>query len=100
MSNKRIDELEVDFEKYGENVETIIDEPLTYVVLRLHGFTGVGLMRCGKDDEFSVAFGITNATRKALKHIDEQRKALRILTLSDPSRNSVSISRSSMSKHL
>ena len=100
MSNKRIDALEVDFEKHGEYVETIVDEPITYVVLRLHGFTGVGLMRCGEDDIFSVVFGVSKATRRALKHIDEQRRALRVLTLSDPTRSSLSISNRSMSKHL
>lgn len=98
MSNKRIDALEVEFKQHGEHISTIVDEPITYVVLRLHGFTGVGIMRCGEDDIFNVAFGVSGATRKALKHIDEQRVALRIPSLSNPTRNPMSISMASMSK--
>jgi len=77
MSNKRIDKLMKEFLEKGQTIDAISAPPLTYVVIALGDLVGVGYMRCRADEEFNFDNGMLNALRRALKHIHEQRKALK-----------------------
>ena len=79
MSNKRIDKLMKEFLETGQVIDAISAPPLTYVVISMGDFVGVGYMRCRSDEEFNFNTGMLNALRRALKHIHEQRKALKEL---------------------
>ena len=84
MSNKRIDEIEKEFIRDGgEFIDAVFSPPITYVAIRLGRIVGVGYMRCGPEDVYDAAFSVEHAMRKALKHIDEQRQALRCNKLRD-----------------
>ena len=80
MSNKKIDALEEEFHIFGEIVHLVVSPPETYIVIRIDHLYGVGKMTCMPGDEFERSFGITNALRKALKHIYDQRKASSVLS--------------------
>jgi len=79
MSNKRIDKLMKEFLESGQTIDAISAPPLTYVVVALGDLVGVGYMRCRADEAFSFDNGMVSALRRALKHIDEQRKSLKEL---------------------
>jgi len=97
MSNKCIDELELAFNLTGSYVSIVIDDPITYVVLSLFGFTGVGYLLCGDSDTYDMQFGVAGATRKALKHIAEQQEKLRISSMTTSKLKNVTMGHNSMS---
>ena len=74
--NKKVDALLEDFMDNGEFVSVIIEEPISYVAIRLGHLVGVGMMRCMPGDTFDRHFGYSNALRKALKDICEQREKI------------------------
>ncbi len=74
--NKKVDALLEDFMDNGEFVSVIIEEPISYVAIRLGDLVGVGMMRCMPGDTFDRHFGYSNALRKALKDICEQREKI------------------------
>jgi len=81
MSNKRIDELAMEFQDHGKFIHAIVSPPFTYMCIRLDDFVGVGYMRCGPDDVFDSYFGVEGAIRKALKHIAAQHDELKTFNL-------------------
>lgn len=74
--NKKVDALLEDFMDNGEFVSVIIEEPISYVAIKLGDLVGVGMMRCMPGDTFDRHFGYSNALRKALKDIYEQREKI------------------------
>lgn len=74
--NKKVDALLEDFVDNGEFVSIIIEKPISYIAITLDGLVGVGMMRCMPGDTFDHHFGYSNALRKALKDICEQREKI------------------------
>jgi len=79
MSNKKIDKLMEEFFSSGQVLDVLAAPPVTYVVIALGRFTGVGYMRCRSDEEYVLNTGLQGALRKALKHIKEQREEMKLL---------------------
>jgi len=75
MSNKRIDALLVE-EFDGSYKSLHVFGRITYVVIEIKGFTGVGYAVCSDKDEYRLEAGIEVATRRAVKHIAEQMDEL------------------------
>lgn len=74
--NKKVDALLEDFFDNGEFISIIIEKPISYIAITLDGLVGVGMMRCMPSDTFDRHFGYSNALRKALKDICEQREKI------------------------
>ena len=75
MSNKRIDALLVE-EFDGSYKSLHVFGRITYVVIEIKGFTGIGYAVCSEKDEYRLETGIEVATRRAVKHIAEQMDEL------------------------